>query len=203
MKLVKNVINRPITRSQQTGKTGKTSENQSMSDKTQESRINDILSTQHSLKIMAFVPDQDQSPSLETQGTGSKDTLPAQSQLQQSIPSPSGSTSRIQEPSPTGSTSQIQGPSPAGSTSQIQGPSPAGSTELSSRVTTHQHENSKRKETSYLELNEFRQRFVILTHSYSNHVRNLRAVVAVVDSPQIHLACWYRAKYKSVTIIIL
>jgi hypothetical protein len=54
-----------------------------------------------------------------------------------------------------------------------------------------------------LELNEFRQRFVILTHSYSNHVRNLGAVVAMVDSPQIHLACWHRTKYKSITIIIL
>jgi hypothetical protein len=27
--------------------------------------------------------------------------------------------------------------------------------------------------------------------------------VAVVDSPQIHLACWHRTKYKSITIIIL
>lgn len=200
MKLVKNVTNRPITRSQQTEKTGKTSDNQLMADKTQESRIKEILSTQHSKKIiMAFVPDQDQSPSLETQATGSKDTLPAQSQLQQSTASPSSR----QEPSPAGSTSLILGPSPAGSTSQIQGPSPAGSTELSSGETTHQHENSKRKETSYLELNEFRQRFVILAHSYSNHVRNFGAVVAMVDSPQIHLACWHRTKYKSITIIIL
>jgi hypothetical protein len=48
-----------------------------MADKTQESRIKEILSTQHSKKIiMAFVPDQDQSPSLETQATGLFDVIP-------------------------------------------------------------------------------------------------------------------------------
>ena len=157
MKLVKNVINRPVTRSQQTGKTGKTSDNQSIADKTQKCRIKDILSAHLSKKIiMASVPDKDQSPSLAKQGTGSKDTIPARNQIQQSIANP---PSR-------------QEPSPAGSTSQIQGPSPAGSSELSSGETTHQHENSKRKETPYLELNEFRQRFVFFGHSYSNHFRN-------------------------------